>query len=272
MKKIYVIAIAALTLMGGAAYANEVGVDVNANTTVSGTMKPARPMMRDGESKGEIKAEARMKVMADNKGGMLRDSSMPSKMMRDSSMPNKMMRESSISNKGILKNKLMNLKDEHGQWKMKVVERLNAAITRMTTLITRLDSRIAKLKADGINTTVAEGHVAKAKANIELAKTKITAIKAIMDADTQAAAEIAANAAASIDDDEIGLELNAKNDARKGEIVKKIMPLAKEVNKLIIDAHKQLNLAVKALREVTPKKEKSENPTTTTTTPSTTQQ
>jgi exonuclease VII small subunit len=54
-----------------------------------------------------------------------------------------------------------------------MIRKFNAAVERLEKLTQRIESRIAKLKAEGQNTTEAEGLVAQAKVQISLAKTDI---------------------------------------------------------------------------------------------------
>jgi hypothetical protein len=95
----------------------------------------------------------------------------------------------------------------------------NATVERLEKLIERIESRIAKVKADGKDTSVSEGFVAQAKAHLSEAKTSIARF-------------------ASID-------LSADKAKENFSAVKEV---AREVKEHIKEAHKALSEAVRALK------------------------
>ncbi len=63
-----------------------------------------------------------------------------------------------------------------GQYVSAIKERLTLGATRINTLIERMNSRIEKLKAEGVDTTTSRSFVDKAKTELELARTQIANI------------------------------------------------------------------------------------------------
>jgi hypothetical protein len=63
----------------------------------------------------------------------------------------------------------------------KMLERFNAAVERLEKLTLRIESRIAKMKAEGKITTNAETHIAVAKEEIAKAKVEIAKIPAVLE-------------------------------------------------------------------------------------------
>lgn len=104
----------------------------------------------------------------------------------------------------------------------RMTERLNAAVDRFEKIIVRLDSRIAKLKAEGKVTTDAEKFEAEAKVSIASAKSSIATIP-----DVLAAALAREKLAGSFGD---------------------LEKLAISIRKDLISAHKSLVSAVTSLK------------------------
>ena len=99
----------------------------------------------------------------------------------------------------------LNLKDEKGKIKderrqeterqiakhvANMTERFTAAVKRLDVLAMRLDSRVAKVKASGKDTSVAESLIADAKANIAQAKLDIAKIPDLVTASLQASSTL----------------------------------------------------------------------------------
>ena len=146
-----------------------------------------------------------------------------------------------------LKEKRESLSDK---WKIKAEGRLQAGIERLTKIIVRLEARIAKIDSQSGNTTRAKENIAKAKANLEQARAKIAEIKIIQNTVVDNADDsVDIEESDDIDDNEDDVNDDSKKDLGQDEMVKKIMPKAQEVQKLLKSAHKNLVDAVKALKE-----------------------
>lgn len=74
------------------------------------------------------------------------------------------------------------LHEKLGEVRGAIFLRYTIAVERLTTLHTKFDSRIAKLDADGKNTTSAKVELESSKTNLKKAKDEVAAAKAIVDA------------------------------------------------------------------------------------------
>jgi hypothetical protein len=132
----------------------------------------------------------------------------------------------------------LNAKDEKGKIKderrqeaekqiaghiSKMTERFNAAVKRLDVLIMRLESRIAKVKAAGKDTSVADPLIADAKANITQAELDIAKIPGLVTTSLQASTTL------------VGKFNDLKN-------------LSDTINKELRTAHKDLEKAIGALK------------------------
>lgn len=69
------------------------------------------------------------------------------------------------------------IKERIGTFTQNVIKRFNAAIERLDTLTERIDSRIAKIEADGGDTTKAKELMAVAKTQLETAKVSTSGVE-----------------------------------------------------------------------------------------------
>lgn len=113
-----------------------------------------------------------------------------------------------------------------------MIHRMEAAIDRMGKIATRIDSRIAKLKERGVNTTASEALLATAREKLTLAKTALVNAKAAMGT-ALVVADVDANGDGKPD----------KVDP--GKTVREFLTTARDAVK---DAHKALVETVKSLK------------------------
>ena len=125
-----------------------------------------------------------------------------------------------------LRNTIENRKVELAkQWGAKTIKRFEEAITRLEKITARIEARIAKMKANKIDTTTADTSLVTAKQKITEAKTSLEAAKmAIAEIGTQAAAATDANAAKNI----------------VGQTLPKIKEQVRVVNDSLKEAHQAL--------------------------------
>jgi len=113
----------------------------------------------------------------------------------------------------------------------KLTKRMNAAIDRLTKLADRLDSRIAKEKARGVDTSAAQ-------ANLAIARTKL--------ADARAAVTLAENAATGA-----VLSVDATASSTKlGDVGKSVREALDKAKDAVFLAHKALVDAIASLKGV----------------------
>lgn len=88
-------------------------------------------------------------------------------------MERKEERQSKIAE--VVQNRIVNLADN-------VVSRFNATAKRLENIMNRLDSRIVKLNAQGVDTTTAQDQLNKAKTSLGMANDQIANIPSVRDA------------------------------------------------------------------------------------------
>lgn len=146
-------------------------------------------------------------------------------------------REDAMEKKEALKERMMDKQERMEErkenraeeWKMRAAERLRAGFERLSNIIDRLESRMAKIDEAGGSTERAKALIENAKDKIELAKQKVEEIKNIESKESDEEDEMA--------------------NLGQNELVREALPIAKEVQKLLKDAHQDLVNAVKYLKE-----------------------
>ena len=185
------------------------GIDMRNKMTASGT-KPIPPGMED---RMEGRDNARMRMMG---------SGTPEKFGRGDCGP-----KASSSDCGDKREKGERLGEMLKRAAEVMFHRINAAIERFTKLADRIDSRVAKLKAGGTDTSIAEGEVAAARVKLKEAQDALDAAKVIV-----VNASVSADASSTMTTD-------------SGKPVREQLEKAK---KALIEAAKDLQGAVAALR------------------------
>ena len=95
--------------------------------------------------------------------------------------------------------RLENVKAREGNRFAKMIARYQATIDRENSIMTKINSRIEKVKTDGKNTTTAEGFVSSAKLELDAAQSSLDSIKLTLDLGV--ASEAASTTAIDLDKD-----------------------------------------------------------------------
>lgn len=124
------------------------------------------------------------------------------------------------------------IEDRHTEraesWRTHTVLRLNTAVERFEKLITRLENRIAKIDEAGGNTVNAKSFITNAQTKLNEAKQKVEEIKVIQ--------------IESKDD------TNENADLGQSDLVRTILPIAKETQELLKGVREDLVNSIKTLR------------------------
>lgn len=170
MKKLIIHSLVTVLALGGAvtAFAEEAGVQVNTSATVNVSSGAARPIKTVVEANKETRVETRAQIQ-DIKANMGTGTA-----------------ERKEDRKTIIKLRI------ESRFKQ-MFARLQATIDRETTIMARVNSRIAKIKtAGGTGVTEAEKLVADAKIHLDAAQTALNLLKSTATSDTEINAQVAA--------------------------------------------------------------------------------
>lgn len=183
--------------------------------------KDVRPIkeMRDIEKQNPEDLKARIEERKIEREGKIEER----KIEREGKMEEK---------KNLMQEKKKNLAEE---WKMRAQDRLNAGKERLTKIIERLESRMIKIEEQGGDTARAKTLIASAKSKLEKVDTLISDITNLSDT--------------TINEDSATEETTSNTDLKQNDFVKKVKPIAEEIQKLLKGAHQDLVDAVKALKE-----------------------
>src|SRR3989344_8813625 len=163
--------LAAMIVLPNVSFAEEVGVEAGASTSV-----------RTYGSKADV--EARLKAKAELEAKRKAEAAEK----RDTIKSNIDAKREAI--KGEIEERRENvkekIKDRLDKFIQNIVERLEAAVSRLEKLADRINSRIAKLEADGADMTKSKALMVEAEAKIEVAKASVAAIEVDANATTTA--------------------------------------------------------------------------------------
>ncbi len=233
--------------------ANEADTSVTSvegsTTPVSNTMAkpPLRPMVKKEMMKREMEDDTRERML-ENKDSRPMKSEMKEKIgekrediknMTKEEKEN--LKEKMKENKELIKEKAKEVKellkkDNNGE-RVKAFLRFDAAIERMNTLASRVESRITKLAGEGADTSAATAEVAKAKTSIANAKTKFDELKTKL--------QTVNSTETTSDENATDADTKTDNKAFRAETA----PLVKAIKDELVNAQKSLIKAVKILRD-----------------------
>lgn len=158
------------------------------------------------------------------------------------------------ANRGEMKDEQQKKRLEKASKKMEMVsKRLEIAIERVQKLSDRVAERLTKLEADGVITTVSRGHLAEAKAKLDEARAKSSAVKLSIKTALSA-----------------GASATASSTAQKN-VMKDVEEAVKSATKVIQEAHKHVALAISTVKPGQNKPHVATSTVPTTTTATTTQ-
>lgn len=260
MKKyIYLSIITAFVLLGtGVVYAEDGNDDVN---DVEKMGRPELIDVRDNENnkqKDEVQKRAKLRMMENE--DKLKEDNDRAKNLNDEEKGNQreiekkqrenereLTKQQRENDREMLKQQREKAKEmvekmkefkqkEDGEWRLKTLLRFDAAFERTNSIISKIETRIADYKAKGVDTTNSESALAKAKSSLEEAVTKLADLKTTLDT----------TPVTTPDNNDDSTDVEKSDD--HATLVKEVIPIAKEIQKLLISTHKSLNDSVKALR------------------------
>ncbi len=113
----------------------------------------------------------------------------------------------------------------------KMLSRYQATIDREEAIMTRINSRIAKITSNGGNTTEAEGLVLKAKSELDLASTSLASLKTLVGTET-------------------ALEISSTTAKTTRTALENMKKAGAEIDKHLRTAHQALQKTIGSLRGV----------------------
>ncbi len=169
----------ALALLPGVSFAEEIAATAHASTGAAGTTKAPVTARADsysfglsnptsvgtkGHSVGKMDATGTKPLVKDVEESMQERDAMHAKLAG-----------SSTERRGEMRQNMMKERvDIFSRFTVTIIGRMNAAINRLRKIADRLDSRITKEKARGVDTTKAETNIAIARIKIADAETAVT--------------------------------------------------------------------------------------------------
>ncbi len=174
MKKNTSYILIALTLLFVGTVANaedNVSVSASAKASTSVKVQPIKAnLIQRAEVRNEAKAEIKTMKMED------RDE-VKNKMEENREEMKDLREKMASSTKENRENRVEQAKTRFKNLFSKMIERFGATISRQESITVKIEARIAKIKANGGNTTEAEVLVTEAKHHTETAKTALEALK-----------------------------------------------------------------------------------------------
>ena len=164
--------LAAMIVLPNVSFAEEVGVEAGASTSV-----------RTYGSKADV--EARLKAKAELEAKRKAEAAEKRDTIKSNIDAKREAIKSEVEERR--ENVKEKIKDRLDKFIQNIIERFTAAINRLEKLSDRINSRIAKLEADGADMTKSKTLMVEAEAKIEVAKASVTLIKIDETASTTAA-------------------------------------------------------------------------------------
>lgn len=228
--------LAALTLLPAASFAEEIAATAGASAAASGTVKARTETHADSFSFGASNPTS-MDIKGRGAGRMAATGTRPiekdveERMQERDRMHTELVGGETVRGGEVRQNLTKERVEIFSRFAATMIGRMNAAINRLKKIADRLDSRIAKEKARGVDTT-------KAEANIAIARVKI--------ADAETAVSLAANIVSSTTaSTELGSTTTKSSDI--GKPVRETLAKARES---VFAAHKALVEAIASLTGV----------------------
>ena len=144
--------------------------------------------------------------------------------------------------------RLLKVKEQMKERYKKMIERIQATIIRQETILSKINSRIQKIKTNGGNTTEAEKYTAEAKVKIDLAKISLETLKSTINGGIN--------------------NVSSTTESIKKETFEKMKNNTKEIEKYLRDAHQLLQKSIGSLKGMSQIKNPNATSTSATTTSS----
>ena len=228
--------LAALTLFPAVSFAEEITARADASLGASGTVKAHTEAHTDSYSLGATNPTS-MGTKGLGAGRMAATGTRPvekdveERMQERDAMHAKLVGSGTVRGGEVRQNMMKERVEIFSRFTATMIGRMNAAINRLKKIADRLDSRIAKEKARGVDTT-------KAEANIAIARVKI--------ADAETAVSLAANIVSSTT---ASIDLSSTT-TKPSDIGKPVREMLAKARESVFAAHKALVEAIESLTGV----------------------